>query len=179
MQNRDRYFKGQEDNETLVCFTRQHWIVLLPDLIFFMIFIAFVTVSIVNLPEIKAWVASGIEGKTVFLITFIIATLYFHRFFIKILNYFLCVEIITDKRLIEHHKTVFFKDLMDAIDLSQIQNIEMNMDGFLPNIFKYGKITIFLNSSSAVRTFTYVTNVQFHFRCINRQKTALQSGDIV
>ena len=174
MENKDKYFKGQQDNETLICFARQHWIVLLRDLIIFLVFLFSVFVVFIKLPDIKVWVANSMEGKITFLLSFLLTTLYFHSFFIKLLNYFLCVEIITDKRLIEHHRTIFFRDVIDAIDMAQIQNIEMNMDGILPNIFKYGRITVYLGASSAVRTFTHVPNVQFHFRCINRQKNALQ-----
>ena len=56
----------------------------------------------------------------------------------------------------------------------QIQNIECIGEGILPNLLKYGDIRIYLSASSAVRTLTYIPNAKFHFRCITRQKEALQ-----
>jgi len=112
--------------------------------------------------------------KLLFLIGFMVGTMYFHRFFIKLLNFFVNIGIITNLRIIDHKKTLFFHDTMDSIDMGQIQNIEKIEEGVLPAIFKFGDIKIFLNASDSVKNFSTVPNAKFHFRTINRQKEMRQ-----
>ena len=174
MSNRDKHFKGQQENETLICFFRHHWMVLAKDLFYFAIFAVAIVLSLLNFNSIVDIVRADYELKLLFLSAYIFATVFIHRFSIKLLNYFVNIGIITDIRIIDHDRTVFFRDSMDSIDLSQIQNIEQIKDGLVPAIFKLGDIKIFMTASSATKTFYNVTNAKFHFRCMNRAKEARQ-----
>ncbi|MBI2634827.1 hypothetical protein HYW82_04125 [Candidatus Peregrinibacteria bacterium] len=175
MTNRDKYFKGQQDKEEFVCFMRQHWIVLVKEFIYLIVFLLVCYFTLANIDSIQEVLRGNREMKLLFATAFFIGTLYIHRFFIKIFNYFLQVGIITDTRIVEHQKTLFMKDSMDSIDMAQIQNIERVGDGILPNLLGYGHIKIFLSASSAVKTFQYVPNAKFHFRLISRQKEIRQN----
>lgn len=168
----DKYFKGQQTNETFVCFFRHHWITLAREFLYFSIFMLIVIFTVVKLDSIKEILQGDRTMKLFFATGFLIGTIYLHRFFIKLLNYFLDIGIITDMRIIDHQKTLFFHDNMDSIDMSQIQNIEKIQQGLLPTILGYGDIKIFLTASSIAKTFNYVPNAKFHFRCMNRQKEA-------
>ncbi|MBI4231854.1 hypothetical protein HY605_01365 [Candidatus Peregrinibacteria bacterium] len=172
--NKDRYFKGQQSDEELICFFRHHWITLLREFLYFAIFIFAIILTLSNMTAIKELLQGNREIKMLFLTGFIMTTLYMHRFFIKMLNYFVNIAIVTDIRLIDHQKTLFFKDTMDAIDLAQIQNIEKYQEGIFPSLLGYGDIKIFLNASAAVKTFYGLPNAKFHFRCMNRQKEMRQ-----
>lgn len=174
--NRDKYFKGQQDSEEFICFFRHHWIVLLRELTYFGLFMTGVVISLMNYQAITEILRGNYELKLLFLTVFILSTIYVHRFFMKMLNYFLEVGIITDVRIIDHDRTLFFRDTMDSIDLSQIQNVEQIKEGIIPNIFKFGDIVVFLTASSATKTFYTVPNAKFHFRCLNRAKEARQTA---
>lgn len=174
MSNKDLYFKGQQHNETLICFFRHHWIVLIKEFLYLAIFLLIVIITLSKIGTIQDILRGNRELKLLFVTGFLIGTIYIHRFFFRMLNHFLNIRIITDLRIIDHQKTLLFKDTMDAIDMYQIQNIECIGEGLLPNLLKYGDIKIYLSASSAVRTLTYVPNAKFHFRCITRQKEALQ-----
>lgn len=173
-ENKDQHFKGQQTNEKLVCFFRHHWISLLREIAYFIIFLTVITIVMLKNNDLKNIIHDSRELRFLFIIGFFIGTVYLHRFFMKLLNHFFYVSIITDRRIVDHHKTLFFTDTMDAIDMGQIQNIERVSEGLLPNLFKYGDIKIYLSSSAAYRTLTCVPNDKFHFRCITRQKEALQ-----
>jgi len=173
-ENKDLHFKGQQANETLICFFRHHWISLLKEFVYFFIYIFIVTTVILKTGDIQKIIQDSLELRLLFITGFFIGTVYLHRFFMKILNHYLTIRIITDRRIVDHQKTLFFTDTMDAIDMSQIQNIERVGEGLLPNLLKYGDIKIYLSSSAAFRTLTCVPNDKFHFRCITRQKEALQ-----
>lgn len=173
MDNKDLHFKGQQTNETLICFFRHHWIVLVREYLYCFIFFTIMVISLIRMHDIQNIIKANREFKLLFIFGFFISTVYLHHFFMKMINHYFEVCIVTDLRIIDHRKTLFFKDTMDAIDMGQIQNIERIGEGLLPYLFKYGDIKIYLSASSAVRTLTYVPNVNFHFRCITRQKEAI------
>ena len=178
MNNRDKYFKGQQANEILICFFRKHWITLLKEFIYFIVFAFIVFFTIKFIDTLMEIMRGNKELKLFFLTGFIMATFYMHRFFIKMLNYFVYVGIITNLRVIDHQKSLFFKDSIDAVDMGQIQNIERVREGFFPNVLGYGDIKIFLNASSGIKTFECLPNVRFHFRCLSRQKEARRVADL-
>ncbi|MCX6734851.1 MAG: PH domain-containing protein [Candidatus Peregrinibacteria bacterium] len=173
-ENKDLHFKGQQANEIFICFFRHHWISLLREFVYFIIFLTITSLVLLKTSEIEKIIHDSRELRFLFISGFLVGTIYIHRFFMKLFNHYLSVSIITDRRIIDHKKTLFFTDTMDAIDMNQIQNIERVGEGLLPNLLKYGDIKIYLSSSAAFRTLDCVPNDKFHFRCITRQKEALQ-----
>lgn len=173
--HKDKYFKGQQANEVLICFLRHHWIYLLKEFLYLAIFGLVVFSTLLNLDAIQGLLQSNREAKMLFITGFFLITFFMHRFFIKLLNYFINVGIITDIRFIDHQKTLFFKDTIDSVDLTQIQNIEMIENGLLPNIFGYGDLKIFLSATAAEKTYLCIPNIKFHYRCLSRLKEARRS----
>ncbi len=173
--NLDRYFKGQQTNETLICFMRHHWVSLIKEFSYFIVFLIVVILSLIHIDTIMNILRGNRELKLLFYSGFLVVTIFMHRFFIKLLDHFVNTGIITDIRFIDHQKNLFFKDSIDSIDMLQIQNIEMLSEGVMPNLLGYGDIKIFLSASSGIKTFTCIPNAKFHFRCISRQKEARQN----
>jgi hypothetical protein len=170
MNNHDKYFKGQHENEEFICFFRPHWIVLLKEFLYFIIFVIVATLSIININLLKTIIQNNAEFQAFFIMGFLLGTIFIHRFFLKLLNHFVDIGIITDMRIIDHKKTLFLRDTMDAIDMLNVQDIEQRGEGLLPNFLGYGDINIYLAASASVKVFHYVPNAKFHFRCISRQK---------
>lgn len=173
--NKDRFFKGQQANEQFICFFRHHWIDLLKDFLIFFIFMGGVIMAIRYAGEIQEILRGDRHLKLFFFTGYLLGTVYIHHFFIKMLNYFVNVGIITDLRVIDHHKTIYFIDSADSVDMSQIQNIERIVEGVVPSLLNFGDIKMFLNASDAVVTFRRVPNVQFHYRCIARAKEGIRT----
>ncbi|GAF70346.1 unnamed protein product [marine sediment metagenome] len=171
---RDEIFKGQQENEEYICFFRHHWIDILRELIYFIIFLTLITILIVKIGEIQGVLRGNREIKLFFFTGFLGITVFMHRFFIKILNYFINVGIITDRRVIDHKRSLFFVDSMDSIDMAQIQNIEKIQNGVLPSILRFGDIKLYLTASDSIKTFHRIPNARFHFREINRKREARQ-----
>lgn len=174
--NKDKIFKGQQTNEQFLYFFRHHWIDLLKEMVFFLIFISVVGVLLFQMDMIKEILQGSREMKLLFFTVFLFGTVYMHRFFNKMLNYFINVGIITDSKVIDHNKTLFFTDNQDSIDMAQIQNIEKVQEGVLPSLLKYGDIRVFLTASDTIKTFHNVPNVKFHFRALNRAKEDRQNA---
>ncbi len=172
--NRDKIFKGQQKNEEMICFFRHHWIDLLKEFIFFIIFTSIVIILIDNIESIKNILRGNRAMKLLFFTGFLAMTVYLHRFFLKLYNHFINLGIITNMRLIDHQKSLFFTDNMDSIDMAQIQNIEKIQEGIWPSILGFGDIKVFLNASDTVKTFKHLPNAKFHFRCLTRAKELRQ-----
>jgi hypothetical protein len=170
MSNLDKYFKGQHENEEFICFFRQHWIVLLKELFYFLIFVVVAIISVININLLKSLIKDNGEFQIFFVIGFLLGTVFVHRFFLHMFNHFINIGIITDMRIIEHEKTLFLRDTLEEIDMLNVQDIERKGEGLLPNFLGYGDIDIYLAASSTVKVFHHVPNAKFHFRCISRQK---------
>ena len=169
MDNKDFIFKGQTIDETYICFFRKHWSTILKYVILMVIILIFGIYILSKSSRILESIQSSREAKILFFTLFIIGTMIIHRTFYKLLNYFVNTVVITNIRIIDHQKDIFFKDIQKAVRMEQIQDVERIADGFFPNLLNYGDIKIYLNASSAVKLFRYVPNAKFHFRCINRQ----------
>ncbi|MFH1218751.1 MAG: hypothetical protein V1679_02835 [Candidatus Peregrinibacteria bacterium] len=168
--NTDKYFSGQQKEEEIICFFRKHWMFLLKDFAYFGIFLTVVIVSIIEIETIKEILRGNREMKLMFFAVYTIATIFLHRFFLHFFTYFLNVGIITNLRVTEFDDTLFFRSRRDSIDLSQIQNIELQKKGLLSKIFKYGDISIYLTASNSVKTIKTVPQAKYHFRCMNQGK---------
>ncbi|MFH1284118.1 MAG: hypothetical protein ABIH78_00825 [Candidatus Peregrinibacteria bacterium] len=173
--NKDRYFKGQQEEEEFICFFRHHWIALFREFIYFAIFATMAILFVLNVDLIQEVLRGNRELKIFFFTGLLVAVIYYNRFFLKMLNYFTNVGIITDMRIIDHQKTLYFTDNIDSIYMTQIQNLEMKTEGVLPSIFKFGDIMVYLAASDMVKTFHGVPNAKFHFRVISRQKESRQN----
>lgn len=171
MDNTNRNFKGQMANEEVLCFCRKHWVVIIHYL-----------VGLVILWAILFWLAFSLEKEgvisvigetgyqTVAFIAIIIATFLHHRIFIRLLNYYLQIFVVTNYRLVEMGKTVFFRDSRNALDVKEIQDMVMKKDGLFRTILDYGDLEIRLSSVTEPYCIRYVPNPEYHFRKINKTK---------
>lgn len=172
--NKNKNFKGQHGDENLMVFFRKHWVVLAKDFLYFGVFVIIVAIAILQFKNIQNVLRGNGEMELLFFMGFLAATVYFHRFFVNFLDYFLKIGIITDKRVIDHKKSLFLMDNMDSIDLSNIQNIELIKEGILPAILKYGDIRVFMSASSTVKTFYKVPLAKYYYRRLNEEKEIRQ-----
>ena len=78
--NKDLHFKGQHINEELECFYRHHWIVLLPPVLLYIVFIVLFGLFLVLMREQNAIQKDGVLFYTLILSGFLFATYYVHRF---------------------------------------------------------------------------------------------------
>lgn len=172
--NTDKYFKGQQNNEELICFFRRHWTSLVTTLSLFIAFVGLILgvfiVFIISVEFREAFPAY----KVVFLIVFILSTIYLHRFFLRLVNHFCHVFIVTNNRIVEVNKTVYLHSTQDAIDLRLIEDVSKRQLGLMKNILNYGEVIITLSDFS--KEIFWVPNPDFHFRVISRAMQSAKSG---
>lgn len=171
--NANRYFKGQMADEEVLAFTRKHWVLILPHLLStFLIFVSVILSGIlIDFKQLDATLGA-IPYRVVVLCAVAVITYLMHLSFIKILDYYLRTVIITNMRIIELNKTIFFTDKKDTIDLSEIQDLTMARDGVLQTLLDYGELDIVLSSSSQSKMLRYIPNPNYYFRKIVKTKQA-------
>jgi len=174
--HKDEHFKGQQANEEVICFFRQHWVVLLAPILAF-VFIAALSILIVSAISFNLFFEENpFLYRAVFFAVFIGMTLYSHYFFLTMINYFLNVVIITDQRVVDIKKSIYLHHDLDAIDLSQVQDVIKRQNGLMRNILSYGNLIITLAATASTKTLTYVPRADFHFRVINRCIQSARKG---
>lgn len=171
LDNTNKNFKGQQRNETVLCFTRKHWIVLLPHLIGLGIFIIAFSVFLIFAMRGDISAITNIASYRIIVgITLLLLTYWLHGFFNRLFNYYVQVIIVTNFRVIQLDQTLFFTRNRDSIDLPEIQDIVIQQKGLWKTIFNYGELTITLSSVHASKTLSCMPNPEYYFRKINKTK---------
>ena len=169
--NTNKNFKGQQKNEIVHCFTRKHWIVLLPSWIGFLLTLGCLFVFLFFISDnALASVFSPFSYKVSAFLGLGILTYLFHRFFDKIFNYYIQVLVFTNFRIVILDQTLFFYSQRDSIDLNQIQDVGVQRGGIIKTILNYGELTITLSTVHATKILPFVPNPEYFFRKINKIK---------
>lgn len=168
--NTNLNFKGQQKAEEVLCFCRKHWIVLVPHFIGFAVFLIATSVFLIIAPT--GFLDSLLEFVSYKAIAFLIVvgiTYYIHSFFKRLFNYYLQIFIVTNYRIVNLDQTLFFKRVRDSLDLSEIQDVQINQNGIIKTLLDYGELIITL-SAGPLKTIECVPNPEYHFRKINKTK---------
>ncbi|MBT6068420.1 hypothetical protein HOG48_01560 [Candidatus Peregrinibacteria bacterium] len=166
--NTDRSFIGQQKHEEIMLCTRLHPIIILPYVfgiaLITAIFFAIVYGTSNVIPK------GEIMGQILLFGVFSAYMYYLHRFFNKLLNYYLHVVILTNYRVIEVIKTVYFCNNKDTIDLHKIQDLKKDQDGLFCTIFNYGTLVVEVSAIHETKRVRYLPNPDKWFQTLNKVK---------
>lgn len=133
--------------EEIQFFFRKHWLSFL-EIVFFGLFIGFLLfIVILGFYEIVEAVGVAWLRLPFVFITAGLTFLYFNFFFLRVINYFFDLVIVTTHRVIITRKTVFLRNDSGAIDLTKIQDLTVEARGLLSNYLQYGRLLITLSAS--------------------------------
>lgn len=165
----DRHFPGQDRLEEIVLYTRKHPIVLLPHVLGFMASLIIFPMVIYTL---KSFITEpdSLVFPALFLLLFAGYTYYFHRFFLKLFNYYLGITILTNFRIIQLQKTVFFINNKDTIDLHKIQDLKKDQNGLLSTLFNYGTLVVEVSAIHETKCLRYIPYPEKWFQALNEAK---------
>lgn len=169
MNNTNRYFRGQMEDEEVIIFSRKHWATTIPQIIPFAIFIGCIVLGVILLKKIVLPSVNDPLFQSLVLLVIVASGYTIHRFFLHMINYFNTVVIITNLRIVEIKKTIFLNHTIESIDIKKIQDVEFKQKGLVKNLLKLGDIYITLGNSE-IKTIMQLSNPDFHFRLINKLK---------
>jgi uncharacterized membrane protein YdbT with pleckstrin-like domain len=135
-------FINQASYEKIIYFLRADVIILIKQIILFIFLLALPFLADyflqTSFPEI-------FENTTVFPLIVLLASVYFLTvwlvFFLAFIDYYLDFWIVTNDRIINVSQH-FFSRTISELDLYKIQDITVEIKGFLPTMFDYGKVYI-------------------------------------
>lgn len=166
--NTNRHFCGQQSAEKVICFCRKHPIVLVRIVTIFGILFGISLCAFVFVPmsEIKQHIFLQILFFGIILMTILIE----HMFFLRILNYYLDIVIITNYRIIDLKKSLFIHDEKEIIDLHEIQDTQKIQTGIFPNFLNYGDVKIMIPSLTKALVLPYMPRPEYYLNQINQCK---------
>lgn len=167
------FFHDQHSNETFYGFYRKHWMALfLPFCRFIFSSLLLVGLSFLFSYFLRLNELSMTVYKFFLFLAFILAHYEIHKFFFRLISWFLTVVILTDFRLLEVNKGIFILDEKEGVDLKKIQDIQMSKTGILPNLLNYGQIYLRFANILDAKVFHYVPNVNKWIQKCNSVRTA-------
>ncbi len=170
MNDTRKHFKGQLEDELVICTFRKHWVSILPTLVSMPGLLIVLFVLFINLPRLVDqghWMA--------YLMVFALAALHavIHRQFLTIFYYYLHTVIVTDRRVVLIDKSVFFKDSKTSLDLVNVQDIQKHQEGFYQNFFNFGSLSFMLSGSGSPSVIDLVPRPEYQYKKIHQVKDAL------
>jgi len=133
------HFRGQHAGEEIIKIVRRHWFNILQQylIIFVMIFLLFFSLQV--LPSIFSFSKNGSE--LLFAESFFAIIIWFYIFIIWI-DFYFDVWIITDNRIVNIEQKALFMRCVSELKFSKIQDVSIEVDGFIPTILNYGDVHI-------------------------------------
>lgn len=159
-------FQGQREGEHVECVLIRHWIVLLP-IFLVCLFGAFGILGVNAL--IREFIPNDADllRKLSLTVDFFFITLILHYLFISFLNFFLKLVVITNLRIIDINFTTIFSRSMDALDLHNIQDINMQRRGFWRWVLNFGRIVMHNAAGTELFDFKYLKKPLKNYNIIN------------
>jgi hypothetical protein len=164
------HFRGQMQNEEVIEFIRRHWMVLLPAVI---PFILYMTALIVFVAYSSQFTLPSLEEpffQFLVILATIGTTLMVHRFFLKLIEHFMKIVIISSFRVVEINKTLFLHDDKQSTVLKRMQDIQKQQKGIVKSILGVGDIVIIISFADP-KVIDNIPNPNYYFRLLNQLRS--------
>ena len=129
------------EGEKIIAIYRRHIIVLVSELAAIVLFSLFIIAG-----AISSGAFIPAEFSALYPLILFLAVLFLHLFwiaaFIILADFFLDVWILTDQRVIAVEQKGLFSRITSECTLSKIQDISIEVYGFIPTILHYGNLTV-------------------------------------
>lgn len=136
------YFPGQKPDEEVQVLARPHWLSMLRPILAFM-FLAVVPVIILGVASATGLEPFGFEARPI-TVTLVPAfyLMLVTWFFIRWLDYYLDVGIVTTERVVDIDQQGLFRRNVAELDVKMVQDVAAERSGILPTFFNFGDVVI-------------------------------------
>lgn len=170
------HFRGQMPDEEVIEFFRRHWLVLIPELLPFLLYMTGLIVFVSSIGRFRFPTLNEPFFQLLVLLALIGTAFFIHRFFLKMIEYFLVKVIITNFRVIEVRKSLFLTDDKHTIVMKRIQDIQKKQKGIVKNLIKVGELVIIISFADP-KIIRNVPTPDYHYRMLNQIRTQLAERD--
>lgn len=148
-------FEGEKDYEKTNLLLRRHWFILSLSVFIFLILAAIPFVLYVVL-------GSYLEGLGLSSLFSFAVSIYFliwwYGLFYKITMYLLDTWVVTDHRIVDSEQHGFFNRTVSELSLLRIQDVTVNISGFVQTFFDFGDLEIQTAGSENKFLFKQIAN---------------------
>ena len=162
-------FRGQLDEELVLCYFRRHWIQILPALLLLPFCFAVFAAAILFH---KALLGQTELLSTVIGVGLVLLTQLIHYLFLTIFRFYLSTVIVTNMRIVILDKSVFFRNTSTTVDLTKIQDIKKKQSGMFQYLLAFGTIKLDLSGGEPIEIHL-VPQPDFYFKKMNEVKKSL------
>lgn len=170
------HFRGQMQDEKVIEFFRRHWLVLLPDILPFLLYMTGLIVFVASIGRFRLPSLNEPFFQLLVALALIGTALLIHRFFLKMIEYFMRTVIITNFRVVEVRKSLFLHDDKHSIVMKRIQDIQKQQKGIVKSLIRVGELVIIISFSDP-RVLRNVPSPDYHYRLLNQVRTTLAERD--
>lgn len=132
-------------NEQIVLIVRKHWIAIIGQVIMLVTAVIFPLVLLILLPIFVPNFPSWSNGNIIYLYTFAYSAwlmLFWVMFFFAWTEYHLDTWVVTTHRIFLVEQEAMFHREISSLTLDKIQDLTIDIEGFLPTMLKFGDILI-------------------------------------
>lgn len=132
-------FEGKEADEKIIALFNRHWFIIFSTLAVFALLAIFPFAVYIL---IQPWLIS--RGLTDFFIVamLIYFIIWWNGLFYRITMYILDIWIVTDRRILDNEQHGFFNRTLSEMHSSKIQDISVEVKGFIPSLLNYGNVKV-------------------------------------
>lgn len=153
----NEFFPGQKADEKVMVVARPHWLVLLPTILVSLVLAAVPIIVLIAIPAANFEITGLGEAITTVLVS-VFYLMLLTWFFIRWLDFYLDVAIVTSDRIVDIDQNGLFKRAIDELDSKMIQDVTASKHGILQTLFNFGDVEIQTAGERRNFTFTGVPN---------------------
>lgn len=142
MLNPEQYFPGQQSSEKVFLFIRRHWLVMLPEIIVGTVLAIFPMVLLIafSLAGLAPFDPPARNFTVLLLPAFYLSLATW--LFIRWLEYYLDIAMVTNERLVDVEQSSLFKRSISELNLTVVQDVSATRKGILETLFDFGDVMI-------------------------------------
>ncbi len=137
-----RFFPGQQENEIIHLIVREHWFFLFLRMCVWLIFAAVLILFKIYGPTLVPSIFEGTALPYVDLFQNVYMLLLTLGLFMIWTLYYLNVQIITNKRVVDVNQYAIFRQKISELLLPNIEDVTSEVTGFFGTILEYGNILV-------------------------------------
>jgi hypothetical protein len=153
MHGSTQLFPGQRADEEIVIFTRRHWIQLAIAILSVVALVAAYFAALIVIFAISDLRFRGVGGLVVSTITGVVLLMAWLFLYIKFIDYYLDVWILTSERIVQIKQRSLFNRQITELDLSTVQDVQSKVKGVVSTFLGYG--TIFVQTAGTTELFEF------------------------
>jgi len=131
-----------KNKEVLVMFLRRHWLNLLGKLLPVILMVLFIFILYFILIPLSGIVFTPNEWGMIRFVTAIVSVFIWAFLFVKLVDYYLDIWIITDRRIVNIEQKGLFRREVSELRIMNVQDVTTDIRGIIPTLFDYGDLYV-------------------------------------